>query len=112
MKILDAEIEFDFFDADESTKIEKELNSLSVAMKNVKGNTRAEQISNTCDLIINFFVVMFKKEGAKAVFKGKRNWNLCFNALEDVFKAKEKADKEMGEQLSERNKKYERYIRK
>lgn len=111
MKILETEVEFDFYDADQSTKIEEELNKLSIDMKEVKGKTRAGQITDICNLIQSFFETVFGKDVSNKIFQGKKNWNSCFAALDDVFNAKDEADKEMIKKLDARNKKYERYMR-
>lgn len=113
MKILEKEIEFNFFDADISDKIAEQSKILGKSIGKIgeTSNPRNVVIRTTCNEIINFFNKIIGEENTKEVFGNKTDWNLCFKALDDFFDAKEEAEKEQVKELNKRVKKYERYLK-
>ena len=113
MKILEKEIEFNFFDADIADKISEESKSLGKSMEKIGETLKPRNIviRTTCNQIIKFFNNIVGEENTKEIFGNKTDWNLCFEALDNFFDAKEEAENEQVKILNQRVKKYERYLK-
>ena len=111
MKILEKEIDFDFYDADISDNVSEQAKILAKKLKAMENKKKRNiLIRETCNAIIDFFEQVLGSENAKLIFGEKKNWNLCFDALDDFWDAQEEADKQQTEILQQRSKKYERYL--
>lgn len=103
MKILDKEIEFDFFDAEQMERYEKEseiaqkeLNSLDInKMK------QSEFINKTCATIEKCFDNVFGEGTSKKIFEDKRNFRLCVKAFKDLVKAKKEQVNEIDNDIKD-----------
>lgn len=103
MKILDKEIDFDFFDAEQMEKYEKEaeiaqkeLNSLDInKMK------QSEFINKTCETIEKCFDNVFGEGTSKKIFEDKRNFRLCVKAFKDLVKAKKEQVNEIDNDIKD-----------
>lgn len=103
MKILDKEIDFDFFDAEQMEKYEKEaeiaqkeLNSLDInKMK------QSEFINKTCETIEKCFDNVFGEGTSKKIFEDKRNFRLCVKAFKDLVKAKKEQVNEVDAEIKD-----------
>lgn len=103
MKILDQEIEFDFFDAEQMERYEKEaeiaqkeLNSLDInKMK------QSEFINKTCETIKKCFDNVFGEGTSKKIFEDKRNFRLCVKAFKDLVKAKKEQVNEIDDEIKD-----------
>ena len=103
MKILDKEIEFDFFDAEQMERYEKEseiaqkeLNSLDInKMK------QSELINKTCETIEKCFDNVFGEGTSKKIFEGKKNFRLCVKAFKDLVKAKKEQVNEIDNDIKD-----------
>lgn len=90
MKILDKEIEFDFFDAEQMEKYEKESEIAQRELNSIDINKMkmSEIINKTCSIIENCFDNVFGEGVSNKIFEGKKNFRLCVKAFKDLVKAK------------------------
>ena len=105
MKILDKEVEFDFFDAEEMEKYEKEadiakekINTIILSTKTMK---QSEIINKTCEIVESCFDNVFGVESSKEIFGGKRNFRLCLKAFKDLLKARKEQENELDTELTD-----------
>lgn len=103
MKILDKEIDFDFFDAEqmeryekESEIVQKELNSLDINKMKM-----SEFINKTCQTIEKCFDNVFGEGTSKKIFEEKRNFRLCVKAFKDLVKAKKEQVNEIDNDIED-----------
>lgn len=108
MKILDTEVEFDFNDADDMERFEKELDIMSPKLKNMKvvGRKRSAVIREFCEAVLNCLDKTFGKGTSQKVFGGKTNLTLCIKAFEDLCVARDDYDKEFEKQMKTLESKY------
>ena len=90
MKILDKEIKFDFFDAEQMEKYEKESEIAQRELNSIDINKMkmSEIINKTCSIIENCFDNVFGEGVSNKIFEGKKNFRLCVKAFKDLVKAK------------------------
>lgn len=100
VKILNAELEIDFYDADVMEKIE---NSFEETQKQVqaymqeKTTKTSEVIRGVCKVVFDFFNRVFGEGTDKKIFGTKTNLIDCLKAFEQFVDAKTKQDKELEE---------------
>ena len=108
MKILDKEIDFDFFDAKQMEVYEKESqiasNELTKVIENIKNFKQSEMINKTFDIIEKCFNNIFGDNISKEIFEGKRNLKLCFKAFKDLVVARKEQENEINKETEELNK--------
>ena len=80
MKIRDVEVEFDFLDADDMERFEKEA-------QRVKDESETKS-KEECMIINKFFDNVFGKGISEKLFKGKMNLGEHIKAFEDIVKEK------------------------
>ena len=104
MKILNKEIDFDFFDAkqmkkyeEESEKAQKEIKDMMVNIKTMK---QSELINKTCDIIEQCFDSVFGENSSKKIFEGKKNFRLCINAFRDLVKARKEQEEAIDKEIN------------
>ena len=90
MKILDKEIDFDFFDAEQMERYEKESEIAQRELNSIDINKMkmSEIINKTCSIIENCFDNVFGEGVSNKIFEGKKNFRLCVKAFKDLVKAK------------------------
>ena len=90
MKILDKEIDFDFFDAEQMERYEKESEIAQKELNSIDINKMkmSEIINKTCSIIENCFDNVFGEGVSNKIFEGKKNFRLCVKAFKDLVKAK------------------------
>lgn len=105
MIIRNVEIDFDFLDADDLEKFEREAQKLQqIIDREVKKQyTGIEIIKVQCRMIENFFNKVFGDGVADKLFKKKNSLSDHLLLFEEVIKAKQQNDKE----LENRFKKYQ-----
>ena len=108
MKILDAEIEFDFNDADDMERFEKELDIMAPKLQEIKtvGRKRSVVIREFCEAVLNCLDNTFGEGTSKKVFGERTNLTLCIKAFEDLCIARDDYDKEFEKQIKELESKY------
>ena len=101
MKILDKEIEFDFFDAEQMEKWDKYSEEVKNAISKIdfKNAKQSEFIRKFCTVIENCFDNIFGEGTSKEIFKGKQNFRLCVLAYKDLVNARKQQDKEIVEEI-------------
>lgn len=108
MKILNKEIDFDFFDAKQMEIYEKESEiaskKLTEVIANIKNLKQSEMINKTFDIIENCFNNIFGENISKEIFEGKRNLKLCFQAFKDLVAARKEQENEVNKEAEELNK--------
>lgn len=102
MKILETEIEFDFYDAEQMQKFDigsdeiiKGINSIK--LKKMK---QSEFINKFCIIIEAGFDKIFGEGTSKKIFKGKKNFKLCVQAFKDMIKARQYQENEVNNEIN------------
>ena len=90
MKIREIEVDFDFLDADDVERFEKEARRVKeeCEMKNKQEMSYSEVIREECNIIDRFFDNVFGNGIAEKLFKGKKNLKEHIKAFEDIVKEK------------------------
>ena len=103
MKILDKEIEFDFFDAEQMERYEKESEIAQKELNSIDINKmkQSEFINKTCETIEKCFGNVFGEETSKKIFEGKKNFRLCVKAFKDLVKAKKEQVNEIDNEIKD-----------
>lgn len=94
MKILETDIDFNFYDAEQMEKFEKnaeiareELNNLEIGNKK-----QSEFIKEVCFIIEKCFNSIFGDNVSKDIFKGKKDFKLCVRAFKDLWDERKKQE--------------------
>nr|DAR36292.1 MAG TPA: hypothetical protein [Caudoviricetes sp.] len=90
MKIRGIEVDFNFLDADDAERFEKEAERVKqeCEIKGKKEMTYSQTIREECKVIDNFFDNVFGKGISFKMFQGKNNLEDHINAFEDIVKEK------------------------
>ena len=90
MKIREIEVDFDFLDADDVERFEKEARRVKeeCEIKNKQEMSYSEAIREECNIIDRFFDNVFGNGIAEKLFNGKKNLNEHIKAFEDIVKEK------------------------
>ena len=102
MKILEKEIEFDFFDADEMEKWDKYVEKMKADKDklNFKSMKQSEFIREFCKIVEECFDSIFGEGTSKKLFQGKQNFRLCVEAYKDLVKARKEQNKEIVNEMN------------
>lgn len=103
MKILDKEIEFSFFDANQMEKYEKESEIAQKELNSIDINKmkQSEIINKTCEIVENCFDNVFGEGTSKEIFEGKKDFKLCIKAFKDLVKAKKEEVSEIDSEIKD-----------
>ena len=103
MKILDKEIEFDFFDAEQMEKYEKESEIAQKELNSIDINKmkQSEFINRVCEVIEKCFDNVFGEGTSKNLFENRRNFRLCVKAFKDLVKAKKEQVNEIDDEIKD-----------
>lgn len=103
MQILEKEIDFDFFDAEQMEKYEKEADIAQKELNSLDINKmkQSELINKVCNIIEKCFDNVFGEGTSKKLFVGKRNFRLCIKAFRDMIKAKNEQISEIDNDVKE-----------
>lgn len=90
MKIRGIEVNFDFLDADDVERFEREAKKVkeNCEIKNEQEMTYSQIIREECKIIDNFFNNVFGDGIAFKIFKGKNNLEEHIKAFEDIVNEK------------------------
>lgn len=90
MKIREIEVKFDFLDADDMEKFEKEAEKVKNKCKETKAEemSYSEAIKKECKIINEFFDNVFGNGISEKIFKGKNNLTEHIKAFEDIVNEK------------------------
>lgn len=103
MKILDKEIQFDFFDAKQMEKYEKESEIAQKELNSIDINKmkQSEFINKVCEVIEKCFDNVFGEGTSKNLFENRRNFRLCVKAFKDLVKAKKEQVNEIDSEIKD-----------
>lgn len=103
MKILDKEIDFDFFDAQQMEKYEKEADIAQDELSKIDLNKmkQSEFINKVCEIIEKCFENVFGEGTSEKLFEGKRNFRLCVKAFSDLVKARKEQVSEIDNEVKD-----------
>ena len=90
MKIRNIEVDFDFLDADDVERFEKEAQKVKeeCAIKDKKEMSYSEIIREECNIIERFFNNVFGDNISEKMFNNKKNLNEHIKAFEDIVNEK------------------------
>lgn len=90
MKILDTEIEFDFYDAEQAEKFEKYADMATQELNNINTNKMKQStfIKTVCEIIERCFNNIFGEDISVKIFNNKKDFHLCIKAFKDLVKAR------------------------
>ena len=97
MKIKNIEVDFDFLDADDVERFEKEAKKVVEECQNKDKieMSYAEVIREECNIIENFFDNVFGEGIANKMFNGKKNLKEHINAFEDIVNQKNEQQQDL-----------------
>lgn len=97
MKILDIEVDFDLFDADQVEKFEEEAKKVLDASNetHIEEMTLSQALKRECQMIEDFFDNVFGNDISKQLFKGKKNLTEHIKAFEDIVNEKTRKQEEL-----------------
>lgn len=97
MKIRDVEVNFDFLDADDMERFEKEAQKVKEETKNkqIKEMSYSEALRAECKIIKDFFDNVFGNGISEKIFKGKNNLAEHIKAFEDIVNEKISQQKQL-----------------
>lgn len=96
MKINNVELEdLEFLDTEVLEKYENALDDVVSKSKNVAGDKASEIIKKECQIVYDFFDLLWGEGTGEKVFKCKYNVKTCFKAFEEVNKQAEEQKKEL-----------------
>lgn len=103
MKILNKEIDFDFFDAQQMEKYEKEADIAKNELSKIDLNKmkQSEFINKVCEIIEKCFENVFGEGTSEKLFEGKRNFRLCVKAFSDLVKARKEQVSEIDNEVKD-----------
>ena len=101
MKILETEIEFDFYDAEQMQKFDIGSNEIIEGINAIKLEKmkQSEFITKFCSIIEEGFDKIFGDGTSGKIFKQKRNFKLCVQAFRDLVKARQEQEKEVDNEI-------------
>lgn len=90
MKILDTEIEFDFYDAEQAEKFEKYADMATQELNNINTNKMKQStfIKTVYEIIERCFNNIFGEDISVKIFNNKKDFHLCIKAFKDLVKAR------------------------
>lgn len=90
MKIRNIEVNFDFLDADDVERFEKEAEKVKkeCELKGKQELSYSETIREECNIIDTFFDNVFGKGTSEKIFNNKKNLNEHIRAFEDIINEK------------------------
>lgn len=101
MKVLETEIDFDFYDAEQMKKFDIGSEEIIKGINDLKTNEmkQSEFINKFCTIIENGFDKIFGKGTSKKIFNEKRNFKLCVQAFKDLVKARKNQEKDIADEI-------------
>ena len=115
MKILNTEVEFDFYDAEQAEKFEKYADIATQELNNINANKMKQSvfIKTVCEIVEKCFNNIFGEDISVKIFNNKKDFHLCIKAFKDLVKARleqenmvAKEIEDLQKEMSEATKKY------
>ena len=103
MKILEKEIDFDFFDAEQMEKLETNIDKITKGINKINPEKmkQSQFINKFCSIVEEGFDNIFGEGSSKQIFKEKRNFKLCVQAFRDLVKAREEQEDELDVEMAD-----------
>lgn len=103
MKILDVEIDFNFFDANQAKKLEQgiDITNQEIDSLDLDQMRLSDFILAFCNAIEKCFDSTFGKGTSKKIFNGKKDFKACVQAYRDLVKARTSQEQELNKELDE-----------
>lgn len=101
MKVLEIEIDFDFYDAEQMKKLESNIDKITKEINKIKPEKmkQSQFINKLCTIIEQGFDNIFGEGISKEIFKEKRNFKLCVQAFRDLVRARREQEKEVDNEI-------------
>lgn len=101
MKILETEIDFDFYDAEQMEKFDIGSDEIVTGINSIKSKNmkQSEFINEFCTVIEDGFDKIFGNGTSKKIFKEKRNFKDCVQAFRDLVKARKNQEQEIVDEI-------------
>lgn len=101
MKVLETEIDFDFYDAEQMEKLETNIDKITKGINKIKPEKmkQSQFINKFCAIVEDGFDNIFGAGVSKEIFKEKRNFKLCVQAFRDLVKAREEQEREVDNEI-------------
>lgn len=101
MKVLETEIEFDFYDAEQMERFDTGSEEIITGINAIKTEKmkQSEFINKFCTIIEDGFDKIFGEGSSKKIFKGKRNFKDCVQAFRDLVKARKSQEKDIADEI-------------
>ena len=108
MKILDKELEFDFNDADDAERFEKNMKKTGEKLQNIneKDKTRSQIIREVCGYIFECFDGIFGEGTHEKIFENKCNLDKCIEAYENLMEELTKQEQKSIDRVTNFKQKY------
>lgn len=90
MKILNVEVEFNFYNAEQAEKFEKYSEIATQELKSINSNKMKQSvfIKTVCEIVERCFDNIFGEEMSIKIFNNKKDFHLCIRAFKDLIKAR------------------------
>lgn len=90
MKILDTEIEFDFYNAEQAEKFEKYADIATQELNDINTNKMKQSIfiKTVCEIVEKCFNNIFGEDISTKIFNNKKDFHLCIRAFKDLVKSR------------------------
>ena len=101
MKVLETEIDFDFYDEEQMKKFDIGSNEIIKGINSIKPEKmkQSEFITKFCTVIEEGFDKIFGEGTSNKIFKQKRNFKLCVQAFRDLVRARKNQEKEINDEI-------------
>lgn len=101
MKVLETEIDFDFYDEEQMKKFDIGSNEIIEGINSIKLEKmkQSEFITKFCSIIEEGFDKIFGEGTSKKIFKQRRNFKLCVQAFRDLVKARKNQEEEINDEI-------------
>jgi len=100
MKIFDIELDFDFTDADDLEKIEKQYPETLKKLENIdQTGSASKKIRETCTVLNEFFDIVFGEGTSQKLFGGKSNFAKEMKVFKEIMNAKENQEKALNDRI-------------
>lgn len=103
MKILDTEIEFDFYNAEQAEKFEKYADIATQELNNINANKMKQSIfiKTVCEIVEKCFSNIFGEDISTKIFNNKKDFHLCIRAFKDLVKSRLKQENIVAKEIED-----------
>lgn len=103
MKILEKEIEFDFYNLEMMEKFEKYAEKTSNQLTSIdfKNLKQTDFIKRICEIIEECFDGIWGPGTSNMIFKGKKDFRLCIKAFKDLVRARKEQEELVSQEIED-----------